>query len=115
MISDAFKNILFPDQGSIVESAGTHHSYIVYLLVFSIILAWRLWTFTLRPLFYPDELDYFPYWIPCKRNSAPELTIRLGLLHCIANLKAVLGRLLQNATLSTGTLGQLTEQIPICQ
>ena len=27
-------------------------------------IAWRLWRFTLMPLFYPKEPKVLPYWIP---------------------------------------------------
>ena len=33
---------------------------------FLALFTWRLWTFTLRPLMRPDEVEYLPYWIPCK-------------------------------------------------
>lgn len=45
-------------------------SLIIFVLA---LLAWRLWTFTIRPLLKPDELEYLPYWIPCKQMSQPDL------------------------------------------
>ena len=38
-------------------------------------ICWRLWRFTIRPLFYPQEPKELPYWIPCKRS--PNLQNRL--------------------------------------
>ncbi|KAL4766752.1 cytochrome P450 [Aspergillus nidulans var. acristatus] len=29
------------------------------------ILTWRIWRFTIRPFFHPDEPKEVPYWIPC--------------------------------------------------
>jgi hypothetical protein len=42
-------------------------------------LAWRLWTFTIHPLFYPDRPKIYPYSIPCRfqemdRKSVQSLT-----------------------------------------
>ena len=32
----------------------------------SFLLAWRLWTFVVRPWLNPDEPKEIPYWTPCK-------------------------------------------------
>ena len=54
-----------------IESLGTQgvQSFNVVLLVsplFSALLAWRLWAFTIRPIWYPNEPKELPYWIPCR-------------------------------------------------
>lgn len=39
------------------------------------LLTWRLWKFTLWPLFHPEEIPYLPYWIPCKKNTYADLAV----------------------------------------
>ena len=34
------------------------------------LLAWRLWTFTIRPALKPEEPPFLPYWVPCKSPEA---------------------------------------------
>ena len=36
-----------------------------------LLLLWRLWIFTVRPLLKPDEPKILPYWIPCERPWPP--------------------------------------------
>lgn len=41
--------------------------YFVPLYVLGVLyLAWRLWAFTLHPLFHPTEPKELPYWLPGK-------------------------------------------------
>ncbi|KAF2732252.1 putative cytochrome P450 [Polyplosphaeria fusca] len=36
------------------------------------LLSWRVWRFTIRPRFYPQEPKELPYWIPCKNRTTLE-------------------------------------------
>ena len=40
-----------------------------------VLLVWRLWAFTIYPLLNPGELEYLPYWIPCKHWRATQSLI----------------------------------------
>ena len=42
-------------------------SYLEIALLISIIalIVWRIWRFTILPLFRPNEPKELPYWIPC--------------------------------------------------
>lgn len=63
MISQLFSYMA----AQIGETAMDHPGWTFSLLPILLpLLAWRLWTFTLRPLWKPDEVEYLPYWIPCK-------------------------------------------------
>lgn len=58
------------------ESLGTVgvQSFNVVLCVlpfFFALLAWRLWAFTIRPVWHPNEPKELPYWIPCKSLNKP--------------------------------------------
>ncbi|KAK4209840.1 cytochrome P450 [Rhypophila decipiens] len=37
----------------------------VVLLILGLLLSWRLWMFTLKPLIFPSAPKVLPYWIPC--------------------------------------------------
>lgn len=36
---------------------------------FIFLLLWRLWTFTILPILYPNKPQELPYWIPCERSD----------------------------------------------
>ncbi|RAL08038.1 cytochrome P450 [Aspergillus homomorphus CBS 101889] len=36
-----------------------------------LLLAWRIWAFTIRPRLYPHRLQYLPYWIPYLGHVIP--------------------------------------------
>lgn len=42
----------------------------VVLTVSAIWIFWRIWRFTILPLFRPNEPVELPYWIPCKAPYA---------------------------------------------
>lgn len=63
MIYDLFFYVALP----IREIARSSFWWTLSLVPFLLALClWRLWTFTLRPIVRPDEVEYLPYWIPCK-------------------------------------------------
>lgn len=37
----------------------------------SLLLVWRLWAFTIKPLLRANEPRELPYWIPCTYNDIP--------------------------------------------
>ena len=39
------------------------------------LLLWRLRAFSIYPLLNPGELEYLPYWMPCKFWRAPQFVI----------------------------------------
>ena len=41
-------------------------SMVLLAAVVSMMILWRLWTFTVKPYWKPDEPRELPYWIPCK-------------------------------------------------
>lgn len=38
--------------------------WMVPVLAVLALLVWRLWTFTIAPLLYPDSPKIYPYWVP---------------------------------------------------
>ena len=60
----------------ISATAATYGSTVRLLLISSAaLLTWRLWKFSLWPLFHPKEIPYLPYWIPCKSNTDKHLGV----------------------------------------
>ena len=57
---------LLPDgSSSLFHFLSVHRTWLAPLLILLLSwLAWRLWTFTLRPLLHPDEIEYLPYSLP---------------------------------------------------
>jgi hypothetical protein len=41
---------------------------VICLFVFLLLLVWRIWTFTIRPYFHPEDPRELPYWIPSKSS-----------------------------------------------
>ena len=39
------------------------------ILLTGSLLLWRLWKFTILPLFEPNQPKRLPYWIPCEISS----------------------------------------------
>ena len=40
------------------------HVVLSCLVVGAVLVLWRLWRFSILPLFYPDDPIEIPYWIP---------------------------------------------------
>lgn len=56
---------LLADAGVLRDYLITEHSWILYCSPLLItLLLWRLYMFTIRPLLWPEEIEYLPYWIP---------------------------------------------------
>jgi hypothetical protein len=45
----------------------------VAVVVLCVLLFWRLWMFTIRPLIWPSDPKELPYWIPCTSVRWDEL------------------------------------------
>ena len=61
-LSDFQRILLDPGKTTATWSVAT--GSLAFLV--SLLLAWRLWNFVLRPWLNPDEPKEIPYWIPCK-------------------------------------------------
>jgi hypothetical protein len=49
----------------------------IYAAALVSLLGWRLWRFTIWPLFHPEEPRELPYWIPC---TFDQIIVALALL-----------------------------------
>lgn len=47
------------------------HGIFISVAFGMVMLLWRFWTFTIRPLLYPNEPKEVPYWIPCEQSINP--------------------------------------------
>lgn len=59
---------IFDSVVSAVSSVTSPLLSIILFLSLTILLLWRLWTFTALPALYPDDPKEFPYWVPGKSN-----------------------------------------------
>jgi hypothetical protein len=66
MLSQAFTSHLTPVLHGLISSPTA----IAMAILLSSIMIWRLWKFTVVPVFYPERVRELPYWIPCKLISA---------------------------------------------
>ena len=65
-----------------LESLLPYPLQAIILLTGSLLL-WRLWKFTILPLFEPNQPKRLPYWIPCEISSSlPFLPASLTLIAC---------------------------------
>ena len=55
-------DVLDPGKPMVTWSLAT----VTFAFLGSLLLAWRLWTFVVRPWLNPDEPKEIPYWTPCK-------------------------------------------------
>ncbi|KAF2019660.1 cytochrome P450 [Aaosphaeria arxii CBS 175.79] len=57
---------MFLDAFGLLELPGTGCSLVAlsFLSLFTFLIFWRIWTFTIYPRLYPDEPRTYPYWIP---------------------------------------------------
>ncbi|KAJ5826458.1 cytochrome P450 monooxygenase [Penicillium riverlandense] len=54
-----------------IAAAGENGYYRFIYLPLTVLLLWRLWAFTIYPWFYPNRLEYLPYWIPYMGHVIP--------------------------------------------
>lgn len=54
----------------LVQRIDSRGALLVLLSItpFLVLVLWRLWRFSVMPLFHPDKPKELPYWIPCKQN-----------------------------------------------
>jgi hypothetical protein len=92
-------NILAPQLDSLCQIiiGFTQTSYWALIFISSLItslLLWRLWRFTVSPMFHPKDAKELPYWIPCKfiffnkkKDKKPTQIISYGhiLIHVYQN------------------------------
>ncbi|KAB8254534.1 cytochrome P450 [Aspergillus pseudonomiae] len=63
MLDNLVRSVSSTDPNDIATAEQTRLPRVVYLLL-SVLLAWRLWAFTISPRLHRDRLEYLPYWIP---------------------------------------------------
>ncbi len=61
---------------TVVSAVSSVNSPLLSVAIFSsltILLLWRLWNFTVLPVFYRDDPKELPYWIPGKSNQPSQI------------------------------------------
>lgn len=73
MFSEIAQQILLGYRYAINEADFPSLFFIVVLVPVTLLLSWRIWTFTILPALYPQEPKMIPYWIPREWTFYPAL------------------------------------------
>lgn len=98
----------------IVKLAKWSNPIVIVILAATILwIAWRIWTFTIKPLLNPKEPREMPYSIPCELKNVQSMAHDVLMLMCInvASCRYVLSSLKINLGRDIVSDGLTLEQV----